>query len=68
MARIEITVNRTSNESGVMTGSTVGIISFEESDPANVIEPNPIDYKTLITLKKFIDAKWKEKEQLEKEM
>ena len=48
MARIEITVNRTGNESGVLSGSTVGIISFDEANPEDVIVPNPIDYKTLI--------------------
>jgi hypothetical protein len=66
MAKIEITVNRTSDETGVTSSSTIGIISFDESDPSKVVAPNPLDFKSLIVLKKFVDGQLEEAEKLKK--
>jgi len=65
-ARYEIAVNRVSDESGMMTSNTVGSISFPEDDPANVTSLNPLDYKSLLVLKKFCDEQLKEAEKLKK--
>lgn len=56
-ARIEIAVNRTTDEyGGTLTSSSIGLVSFPVDDPTKVSAPNPLDYQTLLTLKAFCDS------------
>lgn len=56
-ARIEIAVNRTSDEyGGTLVSTSIGLISFPVDDPTKVNAPNPLDYQTLLTLKAFCDS------------
>jgi hypothetical protein len=65
-ARYEIAVNRVSDDSGVTVSNTVGSLSFPEDDPLNVTAINPLDYRSLLVLKKFCEGQLKEAEKLAK--
>jgi hypothetical protein len=67
-ARYEISVSRVSDETGMVVGNTVGMVSFMEDKPTEVTAINPLDYKTLLALKGFVDGQLAEAQKLAKEV
>jgi hypothetical protein len=64
---IEVSVASVDRDQDPAMSATIGMIQFRQDDvEAPAIVLNPIDFKTLALLKRFVDKQWAEQESLRK--